>query len=809
MPRNCLIFLIVALLAGVFQSHAQTELSQDIVSEELPAPPISLEHAFTGKLGDTLVIAGGTHGKSVYSLEQNASRWSIIGELNEARSNGSSAMHGDSLVLVGGTISGSATNRVTRLTVTENGLTIEELPPLPNSLIAPAAIVNSGKLIVAGGTTDGTDAGATNIVFSLNLAIENASWETNDSWNGTPRHSAFLVKSVETISLIGGIESDGSPANSNFSYHENYGWSETSSTQPEGVISSAVKLGDSHAAVIVQNTSTTASGYLYHTIGNTWISLGKEFENLPTETQLISGGTDFILLSNNIATKVTFGNPDTNYGWWDHISVAIYFALMIYVGVHFSKKKSTSKDFFRGVSKIPWWATGMSLFATGASAMSLMAMPGKSFSSNWTFFAISIYTIIALPLSMFLLAPLIRKLNFGTAFEYLEHRFGLSIRLLGSAIFAIGQILGRMGTVLLLPSFALEAIAGIPMAFSVPVMGLVTIAYTYLGGLAAVIWTDTIQGFVMIAAVAGCLILVLFKIEMPASEIWATLEGQSKLHIFDWGASITQENVLTVFLGIATLTLLGIGDQNYVQRVQCSRTLADTKKAIATQMGIAVPINLLLFALGTALFLFYKQQPAELNPIMRNDGIFPFFAAQQLPPGISGLVIAALLAATMSTVSSSICSVSNLAVDDFYKRFSRNPSEAKAISVGRVTTLIVGLFGIASAFYLTSFETPSIWDLFLRVASIISATTLGTFALGLFTKRSNEIGTLAGIVTGMAVTYLIAKDETIIFWLYPIFGSLVTFGVGYIVSLATGGNKKDIDGLTLHTLANRKGGLDD
>ena len=163
----------------------------------------------------------------------------------------------------------------------------------------------------------------------------------------------------------------------------------------------------------------------------------------------------------------------------------------------------------------------------------------------------------------------------------------------------------------------------------------------------------------------------------------------------------------------------------------------------------------------------------------------------------------------MSTVSSSLCSVSNLVVDDFYKRFSKNPSDVKAVKVGRIATLVIGLFGISSAFYLNSFETPSIWDLFLRVAGIIAATTIGTFALGLFSRKTNEIGVLAGIVAGMLATYFIAKDETIIFWLYPIYGSLVTLAIGYAVSIATGGNQKNIDGLTWATLNNRTGGLDD
>ncbi len=809
-------FLLLAVLAICLLAPAvHAALSQALEVSELPTPPVSPERAFKAQLGDTIVIAGGIDANgapssNVYSLSKDDSEWKEIGQLPHSWSDGASAANGNELILIGGRIDGQATAKILRLSLSgSDGIETENLSTLPQPLLHPAAIVNGGTLLVAGGTTDGTDTAATTHFRSLDLSIPDATWDDKATWTGPARHSAYLVKSVDRISLIGGIESDGSYASSSPTYHAVYGWSNTSPNAPEGKVSSAIKLGDSHAVALISNGSSHTTAYLYHMIGDTWTELRENFNKFSNDSQLVSNGEQFVVLSKESASRVTLGEPDTNYGWIDHIAVALYFLALIYVGFHFTKQSKSSDDFFRGGHTIPWWATGMSLFATGASALSLMAMPAKSYASNWTFFAISLYFIIALPLSMYFLAPLIRKLNYGTAFEYLEHRFGLSVRIIGSSIFALGQILGRIGTILLFPAYALEAIAGIPMEMSVPVMGIVTIAYTYLGGLTAVIWTDTIQGFVMIASVLGCLILVFFKIDIPASEMAAILKDQSKFHMFDWGVALDTENVLTVFLGIVALTLLYIGDQNYVQRVQCTRNLREAKKAIATQLGIAVPINLLLFGLGTALFLFYKQQPAELNPIIKTDGIFPFFAAQQLPPGVSGLVIAALLAATMSTVSSSLCSVSNLVVDDFYKRFSKNSSDAKAVKVGRIATLAIGIFGISSAFYLNSFETPSIWDLFLRVAGIIAATTIGTFALGLFSRKTNEIGVLAGIAAGMLATYYIAKDETIIFWLYPIYGSLVTFAAGYAVSLATGGNRKDITGLTLDTLGKRQGGLDD
>ncbi|MBK1875470.1 sodium:solute symporter [Pelagicoccus mobilis] len=809
-----LLVLLTLLATPFFGPSTYAEQTQGLTFSSLPEAPLSLEGSFKGRLGDTVILAGGLakNGASntkVFALFKDAEEWREIGTLEHPWHNGASVVDGNKLLLIGGETNGKATAKTMSLSLAgQDGIKTKRLPDLPTALTNPAATVKGGTLYVAGGTTDGTHQGSTNSFISLELSDPNAAWVERTSWTSPARHSAFLINSVDTISLIGGIGSDGSPTTDSPVFHPVKGWRTNDSTSPQGRILDAAKLGDSHAIALINDGTQTALN-LYHMIGDTWISSTEAQPPLSNRSQLISSGESFLIIDENAALEVELPAPDTNYGWYDHTSVALYFIALVYIGFYFTKKGKSSEEYFRGGHRIPWWATGMSLFATGASALSLMAMPAKSYAGNWAFFAISLYFLIALPIAMYLLAPLIRKLNYGTAFEYLEDRFGLSVRMLGSTIFALGQILGRMGTILLFPAAALDAIAGIPMELSVPVMGIVTIAYTYMGGLSAVIWTDTIQGFVMIASVLGCLILAWTKIDMPTTEIWTTLQDQSKLHVFDWGASLSTENVTTVFIGVIALTLLYIGDQNFVQRVQCTRNLREAKKAIATQLGVAIPINFLLFALGTALFIFYKAQPAELSPTIKTDGIFPFFAAQQLPPGVSGFVIAALLAATMSTISSSLCSVSNLIVDDYYKRFSKKATDAKAVRVGRWAILLIGVFGVSSAFYLNSFETPSLWDLFLRVASIISATTIGIYTLGLLTQKANEIGVLAGIAAGMIATYFVAQDEAIIFWLYPVYGSLVTMAVGYAVSLATGGNRKDIEGLTLATLKNRKGGLDD
>lgn len=794
--------IVVAVLANALRAEEAKPL-QELRIAPLQGATIDLADSYAAKIGDRFLVASGADG-SVSLSDPETNGWTKIGEIEDPLHGAAIAIDGSSLYLVGGHDEASeSSTRVIKLTLEANlSLKRETLPDLPSPMHAPAALVTGGKLYVAGGAIERPTE-----FLSLDLGPTQNAWKALPSIPGPGRAGGKLAKAIESIYYIGGYDETGQLLPVAY-HHPLYGWRSKSIPPEWSPSASLVSVGDSHSLVLLDTELEDPGAYLYHAIGDTWVEVTRFPELDGAPSILVGANNEMAILSKDKSLGLVFENPDTNYGWWDHTAVAGYFAIMICVGFYFTKQSKTSKSFFRGSNNIPWWATGMSLFATGASALSLLSMPGKSYSTNWTFFTISIFSVIFLPLSMYFLAPLVRKLNFATAFEYLEHRFGLSVRMFGSAIFAMQQILGRMGPVMLLPAIAMHAITGVDVKTCIIAMGVVTTLYTFLGGLAAVIWTDTIQGLVMVSAVLGCLILVYIKIDMPISEMLGTLDSSQKLHTFNWSVNFTQDNVMTMFFGILAITLFGISDQNYVQRVQCTPTLKDAKKAIATQMAVAVPINALLFGLGTALFLFYRSHPADLNPAMKTDGIFPFFAAQHLPPGVSGLVVAALLAATMSTISSAICSVSNLGVDDFYRRFRKDTSDKEAVVMGRILTIVVGFLGVAAALFLADFETPSIWDLANRLISFITSATLGIFALGLFSRRANEIGVIVGIIAGIASTYYLKTYTPLSYWFYPFTGSGVTYIVGVIVSMAFGGNKKPINGLTVFTLKNRKGGLE-
>lgn len=800
---SCLLLSLLPLLPAAAQEKALLEPAFDF--RELPALPDNLDGFYFGQIGGTLIAAGGVDldagspVTTIYSFTPGAGAWQPVGELPEPRAHGATVSQGSEILLVGGTVEGAPTRSILSLRLQGGAVTVTDFPDLPMELDRPGATAQGGKLYVAGSSAD--SASADSHFLRLDLSDPTKGWEELPAWPGDPRVRPILAFSFESVHLLGG-SLEGEVLAEGFAWHPIRGWRELTPPPSWGFYTSAAAVGESHIFVFEGADAAGEANpqiLAYHTLTDTWVVAEEWTSGAPGRPNAVSFGTEIIVASGQSATSVTVLPPANNYGWVDHVVVALYLIAMVGMGAYFVRRERNTRDYFRG-NNVPWWAIGMSLFATAASAISLMTMPGKSYSTDWTYFSISIFSVMCLPLSMFLLAPLVRKLNIATANEYLELRFGLIARMVGSLIYIINQILGRMAPIIFLPSIAMAAITGIDIWIWILVIGLVTTVYTFLGGLSAVIWTDTVQGLIMLGTVLGCLVLIIFKIDMPIGDVWSTLQENNKLHTFDWELNITYPTVWMVFIGTIFTTLLGIGDQNYVQRVQASPTLGEAKKAIGTQMAVAIPINVLLFAMGTALYLYYQSHPSELNPVMKTDGIYPLFAAQQLPPGVSGLVIAALLAASMSTISSAINSTANIGVDDFYRRFFNSVTERSALRLGWILSIAVGVMGVLGALYLAQSDSTSVWDTALLITGLITNGTVGLFGLGLLTKRTHELGALLGVAAGMCVVFFLEHYTPVTFWLYAAVGSIVTFTVGYVLSLILPGRPNHIDGLTVFTL---------
>ena len=678
-------------------------------------------------------------------------------------------------------------NRVQRI---ENG-EVDGLPDMANDSVASSAAVVGDRLYaIVGGQ-----------LMQLPFRDAGKGWELIGELPAGLQPQAGLVGLQGRLYLYG-MGEGGSAA---YYLEPSLNTWKSLSTAPYDLRNyTAISCGNDHL-LFFSVQSAQSEMLAYHRTTDTWFQIGR----LPQPMQVYlagSEGTQFILYGAESVLRGEAVLRPTKYGWVDHAVVAILILLLVVVGLRFSNKGDSSGDYFRGGQRIPWWAAGLSLFATGASAISLMAMPGKAFAENWIYMSISFFIVIVqIPLFLLVYIPVARRLKIATANEYLERRFGLPVRMVGFVCFSLNQMLGRMASILLLPALAISAIFGMPMEWSILIMGVATTLFVTMGGLEAVIWTDVLQAIIMLLAVLVCAAYAYFAIDMSGQTAMDLLSNLNKLQLFDWSFNWQGPVVLVLALNSFVAVLSMIGDQNFIQRVQCTEDENESRKAVYTQLAVAVPMNFVLFALGTLLFLFYVTRADTLSPALKPDSVFPFFAAENLPVGFAGFVVVALLAATISTVSSAMNSVANLGVEDVYRRFVRGATDAKCVKLGRYLTFGLGLFGTGAALLLANMSSlQSIWDLFIMITGMVLAPITGIFVLGIFTRRANNFGVLTGTLASIMANYYAKFHMEVHALVYMVIGVFACIIVGYIASYCAPKPKVDLNGLTVFSLLKRK-----
>lgn len=558
----------------------------------------------------------------------------------------------------------------------------------------------------------------------------------------------------------------------------------------------AISCGDAHIIFPTKGSKQLQSLYVTQ---KQWVTFDLK-QALPEKSYFVGMDRQFLALAPNESFEISAVFPGTKYGFLDHMVVASFFLLMLWIGKKMSKNENSEEDFFRGGNRLPWWAVGLSMFATGASAISLMSMPAKAYAENWLYFIGGPIQILLLPIVYYITIPIVRHLNFSSAYEYLEARYCSFYRIFGSFGFIATQIIGRMAGVMILPAIALSVISGMPITVSIIIMGSITTAYCMMGGFEAVVWTDTIQAAVMIIAIALCVTWIFLGLEVPVNESWALIQSEQKLKMIEWSLDITQPIILIMVITSLLMNLQQIGDQNFIQRAQALPNIKEARKAVTTQLFVAVPINILLFGLGTCLFLYYHHNSADIPPAMKADGIYPLFAAQNLPTGLAGLVVAALMAATMSTLSSALNSVSNVTLEDYIKKFKPDMSHKQQLNWGKGLTIGFGILGTALSLFMATFNSISIWDLLTVILGLVFSPLSAMFLVGILTTRTNSLGLFLGVVTGTAINFYIQGAYSIHPFFLPVIGTLSCFLLSYLFSFITPQDKsKDLTGLTIFT----------
>ena len=479
-------------------------------------------------------------------------------------------------------------------------------------------------------------------------------------------------------------------------------------------------------------------------------------------------------------------------------------------GAWFSKSQKDVKDYFTASERVPWWAIMGSIVATETSTVTFISVPGFAYSNNFTFMQLVIGYMIGRIVVTLLFVPSYFRGELLTVYQLLGERFGNGVRRLASTLFLVTRSLadglrlfatGLVLAALLLNMPGMEewARGWFPsleprfaiLIVSVLVMGAATILYTYLGGMSAVIWTDVIQLVIyLIGAVLAMLILV-GKIPGGWHEVFSAGTAAGKFTWFDFTWSVTKSYTFwSGVIGGAFLTTATHGtDQLMVQRYLCSDSVKQARVALLTS-GAVVFVQFMLFLLiGAMLYVFYTgYAPNEvaaftLNGKLQTDRIFPHFVVTYLPAGVVGLVIAAIFAAAMSTLSGSLNSSAATAVGDFYMPLTGGQKPAAHyLTVSRVLTAIWGVVQIAVAIYAINLSSRVV-DEVLGIASFTNGVILGLFFLGTFTKRVQQTAAMVGIVAGVSVM-LYVKLQTGVSWQwYVLIGSVTTFVAGCLASL--------------------------
>ncbi|KAA3612383.1 MAG: sodium:solute symporter [Calditrichaeota bacterium] len=422
----------------------------------------------------------------------------------------------------------------------------------------------------------------------------------------------------------------------------------------------------------------------------------------------------------------------------------------ILLGFYFSRFQQSAKDYFLGGRDIPWFAISLSIVATETSTLTFIGVPALAFGGNMTFLQLTIGYLIARILVSFLFLPAYYRGEMFTAYTFIKNRFGRKTQTATASVFLVTRLLAD-GVRLFATAIPLAIITGFSYPVSIAIICAVTIIYTYLGGLKAVIWLDAIQLTIYLFGAILALFIIIDRTPGGLEQLLAISRDAGKLQIFDFSFDLS--STYTIFSGVIGGIFLSLAshgtDQLIVQRLLACKTLKGSQKALITS-GVVVMLQFFFFlSIGVLLYAFYTHFPEKLA-ISKNDEIFPLFIINELPSGLSGLVIAAIFAAAMSTLSSSLNSLASSTIMDFVKPYFKPAwDEAKELFYARLTTLgwAVLLIGIA----ILSSQWGSVLESGLKIASFTYGALLGTFLLGLFSKKVSQFEVIWAMVIGLLI----------------------------------------------------------
>ncbi|HET8667178.1 MAG TPA: sodium:solute symporter [Terriglobales bacterium] len=474
----------------------------------------------------------------------------------------------------------------------------------------------------------------------------------------------------------------------------------------------------------------------------------------------------------------------------DLVIIAVYLAGITIFGLRFRKKQRSLKDYFLADKSIPWWAISLSIVAAETSTLTVISVPGLAYDSNFGFLQIVFGYLVGRVIISFLLIPHYFRGDLFTAYQLIQRRFGQRLRSLTAGLFLITRAAAEGVRVFAVAIVVAIALSSMLAGFSdfgrdvtaIAIVTLLTLVYTFEGGMAAVIWTDVVQMAIYVAGTIVGFFTILHLVPGGWSTIHEVAWHAGKFRTFDFSWDFYKTYTFwSGVIGGAFLTTASHGtDQLIVQRLLAAKSQRQSKLALLSS-GVFVLFQFSLFLLvGAMLFVFYKMFPPAVA-FAKTDKIFPTFVVTHMPHGISGLLIAAILAAAMSNLSAALNSLSSTSIIDFYARLRPNSSEDRRVFLSRVATVLWGVVLFCLA--ILSRKGGKVVEMGLSIASVAYGALLGVFLLGVLTKKANERGAMAGMLCGFVFNVYLWQFTKVPFTWYVALGSIVTFVVGYVASL--------------------------
>lgn len=806
-------FLALLLLASLPAEAALPLPTQPMKATPLTAPPFSTEGGFVAAIGNTL-LASGRNGTGHILWKNPGGKGAWEQTETEVPADASAVRWGSAWILVGGHKNNQPVPEVSILTLDGGRPVLRALPPLPQAVAGAAAAVIGNTLYVLGGSSSVTPLTPTSAFWALDLASPTA-WHPGPPFPGQPRAYAAATEQYGMLCVFGGRNEE--PLAETWVFRpsplegtQDAGWKRLTNLPAPAVRAAALPMGQAQVLLVgggdpAAPEAALSRPLLFHTLTDAWCA----FDTLPGLTSPLLGrlGPTIFALGTGSGGKPAALQLDAtrsvrNLAWPDYVVIVLYFAFISGIGFYFSRKQESSEEFSLGNRKVVWWAAGISMFATGASAISFMAIPALAFATNLVWLFPLIVMIPAYFVTAHLIFPLLRRMEITSTYEYLERRFNRTLRVIASLQCIFFQTFARTSVVLVLPALAISSVTGINVFLSVLLMGIITTIYTAIGGFDAVIWTEVFQGLLKFFAPLVMIGICIAALPGGVGEFFTTSVTYRKFDfaLLTWDVAVPAFWILMVGTFL-TATVSAAGDQPIIQRV-FSAPLHEVRRVNAMSTACGILIGVIVNVMGLAIFAYFRAHPEKFDPNAQNDQIVPLFVTQAMPTGMAGMVVAAIFASAMATVASAMNSVATIFTEDFYLKFRPRATDRERLITLKTTSYVVGAIGTAMALLLAAQNLKSMMVVWSQFTALLGGGIVGVYTLGMFSRRANGFGAICGAIFSVVLT-LAVKLFTPLHWAtYTPIAIFSCIAAGYLCSLFAP-QRKDLTGLTVFTPASR------